>query len=116
MLKCTLILSLAPLRESSFTIPAPEELLDRAEALVLPPCQLFVTSELTDILKASLPDRLLDHFHNTISEVLAAFCMGMPRVEDMSQSTLKVALLVVVCHNGQQFAPPFHVHLDDMVR
>ena len=84
MLKRTLILSLAPLRESSFTVPAPEELLDRAEALVLPPCQLFVTSELTDILKASLPDRLLNHFHYAISEVLTAFRMGMPRVEDIS--------------------------------
>ena len=100
MLKRAFILSLSPLRESSFTVPLPEELLDRAEALVLLSCQLFVTSKLTDVLKASLPDRLLDHFHYAIREVLTAFGMGMPRVEDMSQSALKVALLVVVCHNG----------------
>ena len=116
MLKRHLILSLSPLREGCFTIPLPEKLLDRAQAFVLPPSQLFVTGELTDILKASLPDRLLDHSHNAISEVLTAFSMGCPRVKDMSQSALKVAVLIVVCHKGHQFAPPLHVHLNDLVR
>ena len=98
VLKRQLILSLAPLREGCRTIPLPEQLLDRAQAFVLPPGQLLVTGELTDILEASLPDRLLDHTNDARREVLAALCMGRPRVEDMSKSALKVAVLVVFHH------------------
>ena len=116
VLKRHLILSLAPLREGCFTVPLPEELLDRAQAFVLLPSQLFITSELSDVLKASLPNRFLDHSYDAISQTLTAFSMGCPRVEDMSQSTLEVAVLVVVRHKGHQFAPPLHAHLNDLIR
>ena len=33
----------------------------------------------------------------------------------MSQSALEVAVLIVVRHKGHQFAPPLHVHLNDLV-
>ena len=51
-----LVLSLSPLGEGSTTITPPEHLSHLGETLVLAPGQLFVSSELSDVLKALLPD------------------------------------------------------------
>ena len=51
-----LVLSLSPLREGSTTVTPPEHLSHLGETLVLAPGQLFVSSELSDVLKALLPD------------------------------------------------------------
>ena len=51
-----LVLSLSPLGEGRTTVTPPEHLSDLGEALVLVPGQLLVTSELSDVLEALLPD------------------------------------------------------------
>ena len=51
-----LVLSLSPLREGSTTVTPPEHLSHLGETLVLAPGQLFVSSELSDVLEALLPD------------------------------------------------------------
>ena len=51
-----LVLSLSPLGEGSTTVTPPEHLSHLGETLVLAPGQLLVSSELSDVLEALLPD------------------------------------------------------------
>ena len=51
-----LVLSLTPLGEGRTTVSPPEHLSHLGETLVLAPGELFVSSKLSDILEALLPD------------------------------------------------------------